>query len=98
MNNWSFRAVKRSLAAFVFLETLIVLAPVAMAGMQATTTPTASSCWTAEQEQGQANGFMTWTSPPAMVIDSANAYVATLETSAGSIVIELFAVEAPVTV
>src|SRR5439155_17800409 len=39
-----------------------------------------------------------WSSPPAMEIDPARTYRATMETSHGTIQIDLFAAEAPVTV
>jgi len=39
-----------------------------------------------------------YAAPPAMAIDSAKSYTATMETSTGTLVLELFAADAPMTV
>jgi cyclophilin family peptidyl-prolyl cis-trans isomerase len=52
---------------------------------------------TARAAQGEQSS-MQWSSPPAMTIDPARGYTATLHTTAGDIVIELLPQDAPVTV
>lgn len=57
--------------------------------------PTAADCW----QPGQlsiSGAQMTWTSPPATIIDPAKSYQATLQTTAGDIVIQLDGVNAPI--
>ncbi len=39
-----------------------------------------------------------YAAPPAMTIDPAKSYTATMETSAGTLVLDLFAADAPMTV
>jgi cyclophilin family peptidyl-prolyl cis-trans isomerase len=53
-------------------------------------------CWTTPPSMAQ--GFAQWTTPPAMVIDPAETYTATIETNRGTIVVQLLAGEAPITV
>lgn len=53
-------------------------------------------CWTSEPSMEL--GYPQWSEAPQMVIDPAGAYVATVETNRGDIVIELTASEAPNTV
>lgn len=52
-----------------------------------------SQCW--PEEPGVERGYPQWSTSPAMVVDSARAYVATIETNRGNIVIELAVDEAP---
>ena len=57
----------------------------------------ASGCWTAEQRvEGQP--YQQWSAPPAMTIDPAKRYTATMVTSEGAIELELLPGEAPQTV
>ncbi len=53
-------------------------------------------CWSTPPSMAQ--GFAQWTTPPVMVIDPAETYTATIETNRGTIVVELLAGQAPVTV
>jgi cyclophilin family peptidyl-prolyl cis-trans isomerase len=53
-------------------------------------------CWTTPPSMAQ--GFAQWTTPPNMVIDPAETYTATIETNRGTIVVQLLAGEAPITV
>jgi cyclophilin family peptidyl-prolyl cis-trans isomerase len=57
---------------------------------------TASGCWADEQRLGSGSGQ--WTSPPAMVIDTAKHYTTTMETNLGTFTLRLFAEDAPITV
>jgi cyclophilin family peptidyl-prolyl cis-trans isomerase len=63
-----------------------------------------SGCWTASERDRQVGGDesvagqMQWKEPPAMVVDPAKTYTATLETSAGSVEVEFFPQDAPQTV
>jgi cyclophilin family peptidyl-prolyl cis-trans isomerase/outer membrane murein-binding lipoprotein Lpp len=52
----------------------------------------------AETNAGTAAGSKTWKEPPAMAIDVNKSYTATMETSLGTMKIELFAKEVPKTV
>jgi cyclophilin family peptidyl-prolyl cis-trans isomerase len=56
----------------------------------------APACW--DQAPTVAPGYKQWTTPPNMVIDPAKTYTATIETSMGPIVIDLYADKAPTTV
>lgn len=62
----------------------------------------AGGCWTPDQIAGNAvasrSSLPQWTSAPNMVIDLAAHYTADLQTSKGSIVVELLPQEAPITV
>ncbi len=53
-------------------------------------------CWTSEPSME--SGYPQWSEAPQMVIDGSKTYIATIETNHGSIVVELAAEEAPVTV
>jgi cyclophilin family peptidyl-prolyl cis-trans isomerase len=56
----------------------------------------AQACW--DQAPTVAPGYKQWATPPNMVIDPAKKYTATIETSMGKIVIDLYADKAPTTV
>lgn len=58
----------------------------------------ATACWTSDQQSAQLEGKPQWSVPPAMSIDSARTYTATIETNKGAVTVELFAKDAPVTV
>jgi cyclophilin family peptidyl-prolyl cis-trans isomerase len=53
----------------------------------------ASACWTTEPSMEL--GFPQWTEAPAMIVDPAKAYTATVETSHGTMLFELDAEAAP---
>jgi cyclophilin family peptidyl-prolyl cis-trans isomerase len=81
------------------LTIVILLAALAPAG--STLSPVsaqsdaAADCW----QPGQlsvSGAQMTWSAPPATIIDPAKAYQATLQTSAGDIVLQLDPVNAPI--
>jgi peptidylprolyl isomerase len=57
---------------------------------------TASGCWTDDQRLGSTSPQ--WSAPPAMVIDTAKHYTATMETNLGTFTLRLFAEDAPITV
>jgi peptidylprolyl isomerase/peptidyl-prolyl cis-trans isomerase B (cyclophilin B) len=65
-------------------------------------TPTAidglDGCWPADAELEPVDGAQQWSEPPAMVIDPAMSYYATIVTGEGDILIELLVDEAPVAV
>ncbi len=56
----------------------------------------ADGCWTVEPTTDL--GFAQWSEPPQQVIDAGKTYTATFETSAGNMVFELDAANAPTTV
>jgi cyclophilin family peptidyl-prolyl cis-trans isomerase len=56
----------------------------------------AAACWTEDQRLDTARPQ--WSNPPAMVIDPARQYLATMETNLGSFTLELFPEDAPVAV
>jgi cyclophilin family peptidyl-prolyl cis-trans isomerase len=80
------------------LTVVILLAALAPTGLTLSPTAaqsTAAECW----QPGQlsvSGAQMTWSAPPATVIDPAKAYQATLQTSAGDIVLQLDPVNAPI--
>jgi len=83
---------------------LTLLAPAAGAAAQeaspaAAGTVAADGCWPAEQRLPQPDeAGARYTAAPAMVIDPARGYTATLETNKGTIEIELLPAEAPLAV
>jgi cyclophilin family peptidyl-prolyl cis-trans isomerase len=80
------------------LTVVILLAALAPTGLTLSPTAaqsTAAECW----QPGQlsvSGAQMTWSAPPATIIDPAKAYQATLQTSAGDIVLQLDPVNAPI--
>jgi cyclophilin family peptidyl-prolyl cis-trans isomerase len=57
------------------------------------------TCWSADQRSSeQLAGKPQWTSPPAIVVDPAGRYTATLQTNKGAFQIEFLPAEAPQTV
>lgn len=56
---------------------------------------TAGDCWSKDDEI-EMDGHVNWTSPPSMVIDQAQDYIATISTANGDIQIELDAENAPI--
>jgi cyclophilin family peptidyl-prolyl cis-trans isomerase len=81
------------------LTIVILLAALAPAGLTLSPVSAQSDpstdCW----QPGQlsiAGAQMTWSAPPATVIDPAKSYQATLQTSAGDIVLQLDPVNAPI--
>ena len=81
----------------------LVIALAAFAPAMAMTAPTAaaqsgldgSACWPAGALTGILGGAMTWSQPPATIIDPAQSYQASLDTTAGNILIQLDAANAP---
>jgi cyclophilin family peptidyl-prolyl cis-trans isomerase len=83
------------------LTLVIVLAALAPAAV--TFTPTAaqaaldgSACWPEGALTGVSGGTMSWSQPPATIIDPAQSYTASLDTTAGTILIQLDAANAPI--
>lgn len=83
----------RTMLTLVLL--LAALIPAATHSVSAQGNPTAADCWQPGQ-LGISGAQMTWTAPPATVIDPAKSYQATLQTTAGDIVIQLDPVNAPI--
>ena len=81
---------------------LILLAGGLSAGVSAQSTPEASpaalSCWTADQVTEDSTLGKQYSQAPAMKIDPAKTYTATIETNKGTVVAELFPSDAPNTV
>ena len=83
------------LLPLVVLAAMLLPASVATALISAQTTPDGSACW----QPGQlsvSGADMTWSAPPATIIDTAQSYSATLQTTAGTIEIALDPVDAPI--
>ncbi|HEY7030740.1 MAG TPA: peptidylprolyl isomerase [Thermomicrobiales bacterium] len=57
-----------------------------------------SGCWTAADRKQSSTQPMQWTKPPAMIVDPAKHYTATLTTNKGSFVVEFYPGDAPQTV
>ena len=65
----------------------------------AATQTAAGSCWSEEQRQGEGQDMAgTYTEQPGMRIDPAKSYRGTLETNKGTIQVEFFPGDAPITV
>ena len=81
---------------------LILVAGGLNAGVSAQSTPEASpaalSCWTADQVTEDPTLGKQYSQAPAMKIDPAKTYTATIETNKGTVVAELFPSDAPNTV
>jgi cyclophilin family peptidyl-prolyl cis-trans isomerase len=80
---------------FVILLATLAPAGLALSPVSAQNGPSAADCW----QPGQlsvSGAQMTWSTPPATVIDPAKTYQATLQTTAGDIVFELDPVNAPI--
>jgi cyclophilin family peptidyl-prolyl cis-trans isomerase len=58
----------------------------------------AGTCWTDAQRTADLAGKPQWSEAPAMIVDPAKTYTATIETSKGTITVDLLAKDAPVTV
>jgi cyclophilin family peptidyl-prolyl cis-trans isomerase len=85
----------RRMLTFVILLATLAPAGLALSPVSAQNGPSAADCW----QPGQlsvSGAQMTWSTPPATVIDPAKTYQATLQTTAGDIVIELDPVNAPI--
>lgn len=55
-----------------------------------------SACWPQGSLTGVSGGEMTWSQPPATIIDPTQSYQATLDTTLGQILIQLDAASAPI--
>jgi cyclophilin family peptidyl-prolyl cis-trans isomerase len=85
----------RRMLTFVILLATLAPAGLVLSPVSAQNGPSAADCW----QPGQlsvSGAQMTWSTPPATVIDPAKTYQATLQTTAGDIVIELDPVNAPI--
>ncbi|TXG85764.1 MAG: peptidylprolyl isomerase [Thermomicrobiales bacterium] len=87
----------RRMLAFVIV--LAVIVP----GMAVTGTPAraqsgvdGSACWPQGALTGVSGGQMTWSQAPATIIDPAQSYQASMNTTAGTILIQLDSVNAPI--
>ncbi len=75
---------------------LVVLGTILIQNLGDNDTALASECWTGEPTTN--GGQMQWSAAPEQVVDPARTYTATIETTAGSIVVTLDPERAPVTV
>ncbi len=82
---------RKFLSIFAMIFLAITLFAVGCAGQSSSPTP-------ASTPQSSLNGPKTYSSPPAMQIDTSKKYVAIVDTSLGSFKIQLFANETPKTV
>jgi hypothetical protein len=81
---------------------VILLGAGLSASVSAQSTPEASpaalSCWAADQVMEDPTLGKQYAQPPAMKIDPAKTYTATIETNKGTVTAELFPADAPNTV
>ncbi|HET9662091.1 MAG TPA: peptidylprolyl isomerase [Thermomicrobiales bacterium] len=85
----------RRMLTFVVLLATLAPAGLTLSPLSAQSDLSAADCW----QPGQlsvSGAQMTWSAPPATVIDPAKTYQATLQTTAGDIVIQLDPVNAPI--
>lgn len=85
--------IRRALVLVIAISGLLPI--VATSATAQGTTLDGSQCW----QPGQlsiSGASMTWDAPPATIIDPAGTYTATLQTSAGTIEVELDAANAPI--
>ena len=87
----------RACGALILAMMAVLAASIACGGEDEGAPPAASSATPAPAQQPQTPA-MQWDAPPAMSIDTAKQYHATLRTSYGDITLELYPREAPVTV
>lgn len=100
---------RRRTGPMLALTLLLTLGSVFSAGgAQAQSTPSATpqtgggvpveglGCWS--EEPSREWGYPQWSSPPEMKIDPSQTYIATIETNRGTIMVELYAQQAPNTV
>ncbi|MGY2711152.1 cyclophilin family peptidyl-prolyl cis-trans isomerase [Thermostichus sp. OS-CIW-39] len=88
--------VRSELASLVKLAVLMVVLWVGLSALPVLARPHSSRDLLLAQQLGKP--VKTYNSPPPMVIDPAKSYTATMETTAGTMVLELFPQEAPLAV
>ena len=88
--------VRSELASLVKLAVLMVVLWVGLSALPVLARPHSSRDLLLAQHLGKP--VKTYNSPPPMVIDPAKSYTATMETTAGTMVLELFPQEAPLAV
>ena len=88
--------VRSKLASLVKLAVLMVVLWVGLSALPVLARPHSSRDLLLAQQLGKP--VKTYNSPPPMVIDPAKSYTATMETTAGTMVLELFPQEAPLAV
>jgi cyclophilin family peptidyl-prolyl cis-trans isomerase/uncharacterized membrane protein (DUF373 family) len=97
---WSFPArivrARSKLASLVKLAVLMVVLWVGLSALPVLARPHSSRDLLLAQHLGKP--VKTYNNPPPMVIDPAKSYTATMETTAGTMVLELFPQEAPLAV
>jgi cyclophilin family peptidyl-prolyl cis-trans isomerase len=86
----------RRMLTLVIVLTTLVPAAVASPSTLAQAGLDGSGCWPDGSLIGISGGSMTWSQPPATIINPAQSYQATIQTTAGTIVIELDAASAPI--
>ncbi|MFS8895657.1 peptidylprolyl isomerase, partial [Synechococcus sp. R3-13] len=87
---------RSKLASLVKLAVLMVVLWVGLSALPVLARPHSSRDLLLAQHLGKP--VKTYNSPPPMVIDPAKSYTATMETTAGTMVLELFPQEAPLAV
>lgn len=88
--------VRSELASLVKLAVLMVVLWVGLSALPVLARPHSSRDLLLAQQLGKP--VKTYNNPPPMVIDPAKSYTATMETTAGTMVLELFPQEAPLAV
>ena len=85
------------------IMTLVIVLAAIVPGMASTAPSTVaqsgldgSGCWPPGALTDVLGGTMTWSQPPATIIDPAQSYQASLDTTAGNILIQLDAANAPI--
>src|SRR5215203_6098077 len=87
--------MRRMLSA-VIVVAAILPALVTVPATSAQTNPDGSACWPEGALTGVSGGSMTWSQPPATIIDPSQSYQATLDTTRGEVLIQLDAANAPI--
>lgn len=93
-----------ALSLLIVMGSLIIAMSVSAQDATPAATPIATegepvtdlSCWA--EEPNWDSGYPQWSAPPEMTIDPSASYMATIETNRGTIVVDLFAEQAPNTV
>lgn len=87
--------MRRMLTLVILFATLAPAAVVTPSSALAQAGLDGSACWPEGALTGVSGGTMTWSQPPATIIDPAQSYQASLDTTAGNILIQLDAANAP---
>ncbi len=88
--------MRRMLTLIILLGALLPAAVVTSSSTQAQSGLDGSGCWPEGALTGISGGTMTWSQPPATIIDPAQSYQASLDTTMGNILIQLDAAKAPI--